>query len=74
MAPGGLVEVRVSWPGHSRYLKKKKKEKKKSAILNAFEYDCIQFINTQVKFLAKKFCTLIQLSHRNIERECSELM
>ena len=24
MAPGGLVEVRVSWPGHPRYLKKKK--------------------------------------------------
>ena len=23
MAPGGLVEVRVSWPGHPRYLKKK---------------------------------------------------
>ena len=23
MAPGGLVEVRVNWPGHSRYLKKK---------------------------------------------------
>ena len=22
----GLVEVRVSWPGHSRYLKKKKKK------------------------------------------------
>ena len=20
MAPGGLVEVRVSWPGHPRYL------------------------------------------------------
>ena len=26
MAPGGLVEVRVSWPGHPRYLKKKKGE------------------------------------------------
>ena len=25
MAPGGLVEVRVSWPGHPRYLKKKNK-------------------------------------------------
>ena len=24
MAPGGLVEVRVSWSGHPRYLKKKK--------------------------------------------------
>ena len=24
MAPGGLVEVHVSWPGHPRYLKKKK--------------------------------------------------
>ena len=24
MAPGGLVEVRISWPGHPRYLKKKK--------------------------------------------------
>ena len=24
MAPGELVEVRVSWPGHPRYLKKKK--------------------------------------------------
>ena len=24
MAPEGLVEVRVSWPGHPRYLKKKK--------------------------------------------------
>ena len=23
MAPGGLFEVRVSWPGHPRYLKKK---------------------------------------------------
>ena len=23
MTPGGLVEVRVSWPGHPRYLKKK---------------------------------------------------
>ena len=23
MAPGGLVEVCVSWPGHPRYLKKK---------------------------------------------------
>ena len=23
MAPGGLVEVRVSWPEHPRYLKKK---------------------------------------------------
>ena len=23
MAPGGLVEVRVSWPGHPRYLKKR---------------------------------------------------
>ena len=23
MAPGGLVEVRVSWSGHPRYLKKK---------------------------------------------------
>ena len=22
MTPGGLVEVRVSWPGHPRYLKK----------------------------------------------------
>ena len=28
MAPGGLVEVRVSWPGHPRYLKIKKKIKK----------------------------------------------
>ena len=26
MAPGGLVEVHVSWPGHPRYLKKKKLE------------------------------------------------
>ena len=25
MEPGRLVEVRVSWPGHPRYLKKKKK-------------------------------------------------
>ena len=25
MAPEGLVEVRVSWPGHPRYLKKKKR-------------------------------------------------
>ena len=25
MAPGGLVEVRVSWPEHPRYLQKKKK-------------------------------------------------
>ena len=24
MAPGGLVEVCISWPGHPRYLKKKK--------------------------------------------------
>ena len=23
MAPGGLVEMRVSWPGHPRYLKKR---------------------------------------------------
>ena len=29
MAPGRLVKVRVSWPGHPRYLKKKKKKKKK---------------------------------------------
>ena len=28
MAPGGLVEVRVSWPGHPRYLKKKNNNKK----------------------------------------------
>ena len=27
MAPGGLVEVRVSWPGHPRYLKKIKNKK-----------------------------------------------
>ena len=26
MAPGGLVEVRLSWPGHPRYLKKKKNQ------------------------------------------------
>ena len=26
MAPGGLVEVRVSWLGYPRYLKKKKKK------------------------------------------------
>ena len=30
MTPGGLVEVRVSWPGHPRYLKKKKKMKNES--------------------------------------------
>ena len=33
MAPGGLVEVRVSWPGHPRYLKKKKKKNYMSDIL-----------------------------------------
>ena len=27
MAPGGLVEVRVSWPRHPRYLKKKKEKR-----------------------------------------------
>ena len=32
MAPGGLVEVRVSWPGHPRYLKKKNKKKKKKIL------------------------------------------
>ena len=29
MAPEGLVEVRVSWPGHPCYLKNKKKKKLK---------------------------------------------
>ena len=26
MTPGELIEVRVSWPEHPRYLKKKKKK------------------------------------------------
>ena len=29
MVPGGLVDVRVSWSGHPRYLKKIKKNKNK---------------------------------------------
>ena len=28
MTPGGLVEVRVSWSGHPRYLKKKTEEER----------------------------------------------
>ena len=33
MAPGGLVEVRVSWPGHPRYLKKKKKSSQRILVI-----------------------------------------
>ena len=33
MASGGLVEVRVNWPEHPRYLKKKKKVYQKVLII-----------------------------------------
>ena len=33
-SPEGLVEVRVSWPGHPRYQKKKQKNKSSDEILS----------------------------------------
>ena len=38
MAPGGLVEVRVSWPEHPRYLK------------NIYIYKCVTFIPSFISF------------------------
>ena len=43
MALRGLVEVRVSWPGHPRYLKKKKILKKS---IKVKVYSITIFINS----------------------------
>ena len=51
----GLVEVRVSWPGHPRLSKKKKKKKKCRQVLNSQVHggllDILRSLNFDGSFL-----------------------